>query len=364
MVAYPDRDLQESDKTYRATYYPRALNLAAAAPVSLATGQVARVDIQIIRQPGVKVSGRVLLPVGFPTGDPSLLHTTVSLSPATAGLSGSGGAFNSLNQERFELVDVMPGTYALQATTSKFDAKSGPQSTNYVLAARQTIEVGPSDVEGIVIQLQPLREVRGNVRFEERCEATTVVVNFDGPSRLAATSTQARGNEDGTFVLTDLLPGRYILHTQLERKLKDPPHLVSAQLGSRDVLKEGFEVAGPISDPLLITMGCMASAQSRYGAVEGTILDDARLPIAKAAALFLAKNSSASYVSRTDKEGKFTVKMPPGNYSIFACPEDPPDGNWRNPDFLKSCYPAPEVLTVSQGTSSRVEMSLPAGGQK
>ncbi len=358
VVAYPDTDLRDSDKSYRATYYPHALNLASAAPVNLATGQVARADIQIIRQAGVKVSGRIQLPAGFPTGDAALFHH-VLLSPAMAGLRGSGGSFGSLGQERFEMSDVMPGTYVLQATTSKY-----PQSAKPVLAARQTIEVGPWDMEGIVVQLQPLREIQGRVKFQERCEATTVVVNLDGPSRLATTSIEAKGNEDETFVLTDLVPGRYILRTQLERRLKDPPYLVSAFLGGRDVLKEGFEVSGPISDPLLITMGCIASAQSRYGAVEGTILDDARISVARAAALFLEKNSSASYLFRTDKAGKFTVKIPPGNYSIFTCPEDPPDGNWRNPDFLKSCHAEPEVLTVSQGTVSRIEMSLPAVRQK
>lgn len=119
--AQPSRDFQDSDKTYRNTYYPHSLGLASATPVNLAAGQEAHINIQIIRQPGVRVSGRTIRPAGHEIGQAPHVYTHVLLSSQYGDSNDSGSIYAEVREERFELKDVMPGKYVLEALTRASD---------------------------------------------------------------------------------------------------------------------------------------------------------------------------------------------------------------------------------------------------
>lgn len=102
----------------RPTYFPSAISLESAKPLELAAGQLARADIQIARQAGVRVAGKLIKPAGavdsvvdIPGSGPrSFLYTNVSLVPAGSALMNANGPFTN-GQEDFVFQDVIPGKY-------------------------------------------------------------------------------------------------------------------------------------------------------------------------------------------------------------------------------------------------------------
>jgi len=370
--AQPSRDFQDSDKTCRNTYYPRSLDLASATPVNLAAGQEAHINIQIISQPGVRVRGRAIRPNGHEIGQARYEYTYVRLSPHYGDSSNTGSVSATIREEGFELTDVMPGKYVLEALTSARDDPGDPRTQKEVLAAWQMIEVGPSDMDGIVIQLQPLREIRGRVKFEENCEPVPVTVRVFGSSRTTRSQIDAKRNADGSFLLSGLVPGRYNLTIQPERRTTDFFIASSALLGSADVLKDGFEVSGEIKDALLITMSCGAAKKAKMpgGVVEGSVLNAARQPVSDVTVLLVssAEGRASSTLlcdcACSDAAGRFFIKAPPGTYRILACTDSPVDGRWNNPEFLKSCHTEPGLIAVSEGSRAKVDITLPASQQK
>lgn len=254
---------QDSDTTERATYYAHSLDLASATPVNLAAGEEAHINIQMIRQSGVRVSGRTIKPAGHEIGPALYVYTQVVLWSQYGDSGDSGNNYAMVNNEdRFELKDVLPGKYVLEAVTRAIESEN-PHAEREVLAARQLTEVGPSDLDGVVIPLQPLREIRGRVRFEENCQPVPMIVRASGSSRAIRSQIDAKQNADGTFILSGLVPGRYNLNVQPERRASSAFVGSSALLGSVDVFKAGFEVSGEIKDSLLITVSCGAANKAR-----------------------------------------------------------------------------------------------------
>jgi hypothetical protein len=253
----------DSDKTERNTYYPHSLDLASAAPVELAAGEEAHINIQMIRQSGVRISGRTSKPAGREIGPARYVYTQVDLY-SQYGDSGDFEHNHAMvnNDERFELKDVLPGMYVLEAVTRAIKSENPHAEEEVLAAAREVIEVGPSDLDGIVIPLQPLREIRGRIRFEENCQPVPLIVRALSFSRSIRRQIDAKQNADGTFILSGLVPGPYSLNIQPERMASSDFVVSSARLGSVDVFREGFDVSGEIKDSLLITVSCGAAKKA------------------------------------------------------------------------------------------------------
>ena len=69
------------DSSNRVTYYPGVLDLASARPVEIAAGRQVRADIQIVRQPGVRVGGRFLNLATPADSSGRFAYTNVTLVP-------------------------------------------------------------------------------------------------------------------------------------------------------------------------------------------------------------------------------------------------------------------------------------------
>ena len=103
-------------RSWRFTYYPRSMDLASAKPIQLASGQQVRADIQVIKQAGVKVGGRVSVPSYEPP--PGMQVSTYVHLVSSAALLGRPSAHTGVNQDRFEATDLMPGKYTVVALTT------------------------------------------------------------------------------------------------------------------------------------------------------------------------------------------------------------------------------------------------------
>lgn len=231
-----------SDARERSTFYPHALKPSEAKPVELAEGKELRVDVQIVREGGVKVSGRVLGLTAAPGSFSSVLLR--GLSPGTSTLSAD------VEGDRFTAAGVLPGRYVVGA--GEYAAGEGTMQ-DLLAAARRTVDVGTEDLDGIDLTLAPAPDVEGTVVFENGCAPAQVWIELTGdfggfPPRSLAT------NASGHFVLPRVFPGRYKAYIGVEGALHNAAK--SIKLGDAEVLADGFDVTAETKGPLRIVMGC------------------------------------------------------------------------------------------------------------
>ena len=231
-----------SDARQRATFYAHALKPSESKPVAVAEGKELRVDLQIVSQGGVKVSGRI-----FGLAAASGQYVSVFVLPLSSGASTASSW--TIGGDRFQATDLLPGKYLFQAGQY---AAGDSFRQNPLAAARRTVEVGTEDVDGIDLTLAPTPEVQGTVVFESGCAAAPVSIQLQGDSLSALRNLHV--DADGRFVLQHLGPGKYKAYVRPESPSN--ARATSAKLGDVEVLADGFEATAETKGPLRITMSC------------------------------------------------------------------------------------------------------------
>jgi hypothetical protein len=230
------------DARQHATFYPHALKPSETKPVAVAEGKELRVDLQIVSQGGVKVSGRILgLAAAAQPGALASVHVS-ALSP------GASNGFATLIGDRFAAADLLPGKYVVEAGQY---AAGDFTNQNPLAAARKTVDVGTEDVDGIDLTLAPTPDVEGRVVFESGCAAVPVGIQLQEDFHLPRS---LHVDADGRFVLQHLFPGKYKAYVRPESR--SSAFATSARLGDVEVLADGFEVTAETKGPLRITMSC------------------------------------------------------------------------------------------------------------
>jgi hypothetical protein len=246
------------ESSFRGTYYPAATDPALAKPLKLAAGQHARADIQIVRQAGVRVAGRLVKPAGHETN--SRMYTQVVLMPEQSAVLNGNRPFAN-GQDDFELKDVTPGRYILMAQTS--DARDNPfDPPKAVFGYMRPIEVGDKNMNELDLMLEPLRDLPGVVTFSNGCTPTPLRIQVQG-STFGPGQVETTPGTDGKFVLTGLTAGK---HTVFVGSPSSPGLRVpvsSVKLGNRDVMKDGFEVPYAGNEMLRIAIDCAAPGRVR-----------------------------------------------------------------------------------------------------
>ena len=159
----------EQDSTYPTVYYPGVLDVSQTAPIVLRAGEErSSVDFSLMRVRAVRVKGKVVTGAGVaaPAG------TTVNLMPKDAkSFTGMFHRFNSVDRRTgtFEMKGVQPGSYVLTAMTRRGRER---------LYARQDIEVGGTNVEGVVLVLGPGIKLSGSVELEGEAPAGVALENM------------------------------------------------------------------------------------------------------------------------------------------------------------------------------------------
>jgi hypothetical protein len=235
---------------YRLTYYPAALDIASAQPLEIEAGQTLRADIQLLKQSGVSVSGQLL---GLP--EEKSLRTYITLIPVKADSINPDRPYTS-GEKNFELNDVLPGRYTLYAQTQ--DPQSDPLNANRksLFGLVKDVEIGPQDMAGFDLTLQPTKALTGTVEFADGCPAAPADVRLEGPSPLTGIEQSTPVAADGAFVLPNIHAGRYQVVVSRVEARSDVFPVASATKGTRDVLKDGLESPWPDDDSLKIKVSC------------------------------------------------------------------------------------------------------------
>jgi hypothetical protein len=231
-----------TDVRERSTFYPHAQKPSETKPVELAEGKELRADVQLIRQEGVKVSGRIFGLSSTPTDSVTVVVQSLPFAPLLVPVTVTG--------DRFTAADLLPGKYIVGAGQY---AAPVTVSGNLLAAARRTIDVGKDDIDGVDLTLAPAPNVEGRLVFESGCATTPVWIqlmsdlNSSPPRNLPV-------DAEGRFVLQHLFPGKYKALVGIEGTPNGSAR--SIKLGDAEVLTDGFEVTAETKVPLHITMGC------------------------------------------------------------------------------------------------------------
>jgi hypothetical protein len=212
-------------------------------------GQQVRADIQVISQPGIHVSGRVVIPPHDPTVAGMQIFTHVHLHPNGGGLFTRASGNTTVTADRFEMADLLPGKYTLMAETEQMSADGTGRNRKSLFGMQREVEIGERDIADLDVELQPLTDVTGKVTFDEGCAAGPVPVHLSGGGMMGIQQYSAVSGADGTFAFGTFHPSPLSLSV-------GAPGTSTVFLGDREITKTGFEYPAPAPEPLRIVVHC------------------------------------------------------------------------------------------------------------
>ena len=313
---------QTSDQTYLPTLHPSTPEASQASVVEVAPGaESSGIDVDLRQAHAVAVRGRVMVEGSAkPTR-----NVFVSLNPRVAQGSFSFQNYGAMVQGAsgdFEIRGVPPGSYNIIAFWN---------DGNRQLGARVPVDVGSSNVDGVIVLLASPIPLAGRFRVEggDQFDFTRLGLVLQSIDPTTG-SPNAEIKPDGTFQIQNVYDGSYRV-----RVLGYPEgyYLKSVREGGSEVLESGLTIihSQPPSH-LEITLS------PDGGRVEGTVLHEQR-PVSGAWVVLApdAVGPDREDMSRgrvTDSFGRFSLLgLPPGDFKLFAW--EPVQGtDYSDPDFL------------------------------
>jgi hypothetical protein len=240
----------------------------------------------------------------------------------------------------FEFGGVPPGAYTLVGRTAE-------------LKAGMLLDVPNADILNARITLAPGFKIPVRVRIEGHAEGPDpelerlyFVARLD-PAISGLEIDKYSPFEDGRFTL-DLIAGNYWI------EISEPTdaYITSVKLGDQDVLNQGLRVAASSEIPLQIVVGKTAGGVTGRAAGK-----DATVVLVPDA---VRRNQLRLYQSaKVTSSGEFQfVKVPPGDYKLFAWREEN-GGPWREPEYLRKYEDRAIPVRVESGKKTVVEGVVP-----
>jgi carboxypeptidase family protein len=343
---------------YAPSYYPGTANPAGAQFVSLAFAQnLDGVDIAMARTRTARVAGKVIGGDGQPKnpGSLTLLSSVRAASPVSVSI---GARLNS--DGTFEFPNVAPGQYVIRADRGR--------SQPWIEGEFGTLPVvvEGADVTDLVVQTSAGSSITGRLTFDARdasklpspsaFELRPLAVDGDVAPQSVAT---ANIHEDFTFEMSGVNGPRRLQVTRAPQGWAQEEIVVRGidvsdrplPFGRRDQSLSGVEVR--ITD--------------RVSALKGALVDGDGHATAGATAIVFATDRSRWYqLSRfvgkavSDADGAFTVAgLPFGSYYVTALTRLPVGGDeWQDPAFLDTLIPRATTVTVSEGDTRAVRLTM------
>jgi hypothetical protein len=305
----------------------------AAGALSLAAGRESRVDFTLSRQPSVRIRGKV-------TGVPENAAMMLTLMPRAAARGrGPATQVNLLPDSAFEMRGVPPGAWTL--TVDYWES-------NRRLLARVPVDVGGSDLDGVIVHLEPAFSVTGTVRVESASGRNPNLPQISLNLR-AADVTQGAGavqwdkNHTG-FTINDATPGVYMLNVNVP----SPFYLKSALLGGRDLSHDAVpltQAAGPIDVVIA----------DDAGFVHGRLEDSNGEAVSGWVMLFRDGHPPLSQPAGAD--GTFKIGgLAPGDYRVFGW-NDSNQVEWADPDWMRRNAGTGVAVSVAAGQTAETKIT-------
>jgi 5-hydroxyisourate hydrolase-like protein (transthyretin family) len=360
----PSRGPNEAALSYTAAYYPGVTDVTAASAIDVPPGRVwSGIDMTLARQTLYRVTGRVIdSATGQPPASPAmwLFH----FDPAIGRPAGISGAANTgkftFDRGRFEFRGVVPGPYTLSAS-EKPNSNARTMRLGFM-----RIEVGSSDVEGVVLTIPPGTTVSGRIALEG--ETSPSLAFYEGAGFVSLTRTPdktqptmprdwealAKFADDGSFQLNGVTAGEY--RVELRPWMEPRFYIKEIRYGLTDALTRPFQVnpAQPARLEILLS--------PRVAQVSGTVFNARSEPVAGAQVVLVPNQSrdrsELFKATTTDQEGRFTIRnAAPGDYRMFAWEAIEPYF-WFDPDILKRDEPFSTPIRLSESVTAATTLRV------
>jgi hypothetical protein len=309
------------------TCYPGPVDGGMASALDLPAGHETKVDFTLSEVVPVHVRGTVS---GLPEGRGSGINLVRRVD-------NGGNASGNVRDGAFD-IRAQPGSYML--TADYFEAGKR-------LSARLPVDVGSTDIDGVVVHFEPGFTVTGNIHTISQ-SGQMVTPQFALNLRPAESFNppgQLKWDQDHTsFALTDMLPGSYKLNIS-----PPPPYYVkSATLAGEDILDSEIPIsqaAGPIEIVL----------RDDGGSIEGDVADASGQPVG-AAGILLLRGAVRVAGSTSQANGHFKFQnLPPGDYTISAW-DQANDVEYADQDWMRRNATGIAV-TVTSGQNTQIKLT-------
>jgi hypothetical protein len=337
---------ESSAQGYVPTYYPGTPDPAKAATIAVKPGdEIPSVDIQLQRLAAYKVRGRIYNTITHRTGK----DVSIMMLPRNNQVAGSIFNFEAAVLDKdgsFVLKDILPGSYTLLAYW--FD-----EGKWYV--AKQNIDVGNADVEGVTLTIAPGTTINGRVIWDGKpsLEGDELSVSPYSPEQIMDFGSAAKVSPNGAFTLKDISEDTY--HLSVNGMSKDC-YIKAIRYGMADALYDGFTAQRGTDASLEVTLS------SRGARVQGTVTDADGLPVAGVWVVLVPEEAHRGQMqmykeTTTDQYGHFELRgIPPGDYKLFSW-EEVENGAWQDPEFLKPFEEKGEEVKLQEGDQKTMNLT-------
>jgi protocatechuate 3,4-dioxygenase beta subunit len=327
---------------YATTYYPGTTEMGSAAPIEVRAMEEQRVNFTMVPTRVFKVSGRVVDASGQP-----VRQGMAMLMPRSGGFAFGPGGFSPIQNGKFEMRGVVPGSYYVMAGTRDEDSQAG----------RRDVEVGDGDVENVNINLTEGAEMRGSVKFVDFTGKQPDAMNIMLQPKRAGMffgMSSATAKPDGSFALKGVFPEDYVT---VIGNLPTDTFIKSVKVSGDETATTGFNGAKGSTMEIVIS--------GRAGKIEGTVTDADGKPFAGATVVltsdkpFRTRRTSTETTS-TDQYGHFTFRgLRPANYQVGAW-QDIDEEEYSDPDFARRQSSNLASVKLSEGESQTKDLKLAA----
>ena len=318
-------------------YYPGVSQRREAQAVQTRAGQTVTADFQLSPHPLYQIRGML-------SNVQPLRHVALRLLRDGAPLNNA--TFITAGNKSFEIENVAPGSYVVQAFT--------PEAIP-VDFGEAAVTVSDRDPAPVQIALNEAVDIRGRIELDGARRPLRFVyvvatpINSFPPLRVPPTS-RAMMIADGSFILRNLLPGTYDLSVRmLPGAYVESITAYSSGTVTEDVQQKGFTI-GPGRPPEL-----KIALHRGGGEIEGAVEGPARngsIPIVVA-----RKAAGEKFVALVNAEqGRFLASgLAPGEYDLYALPSSAPV-EYKNPEVLEALSPFATHVVVRDGQKEFVTL--------
>jgi hypothetical protein len=349
------------------SFFPGVADIRLAGTVDVQAGTDLRgMDFTLSIQQGVRVRGRI---IDSTTGKPPE-KPTIRLNYRDP---GTGWDYDFQRREKvtyesgnFEFRYVLPGMFSLSASVDVPDVAPLASGQRIQRRGYVPIEVGGSDVDGIVVILSPGEAVPGRLRIDgsvSLAEATypnsnagmrlIPVMNGGRASIGSPEPTAGRLNPDGTFRFENVSPGEYRLQVA---GLRPQFFVKAARFGSTDILDVPFQFTGREPASLEVVVS------PNVGSVDGIVTDN-RLSAVQGAQVVLIPDQARHRpelfkVARTDQNGRFVIRnVAPASYRLYAWESMEPNG-WFDLELARKYEQYSRPVRITESSQQSIDARL------
>ena len=320
-------------------YFPGVTERRSAQTLQTKAGETITANFELSSHPLYQIRG-VLSSV------PQFRH--VSLRLVQDGEPLNNPTVVTAGNKSFEIENVPPGSYVVQAFTPEAIPSDFGEAA---------VTVSDRDPAPLQIALSEAVDVRGHIEIDGAKRSTrfgyvvaTPLSSFP-PLRIPPTS-RAMMIGDGSFLLRNLLPGRYELAVRmLPGAYVESMTASSPGTGTEDVQQKGFTI-GPGHIPELKIVLHRGGGEIE-GAVEGQG-QNASVPI-----VIARREGPERFVALVSaQQGRFLASgLAPGDYDLYALPPSAPV-EYKNPGVLEALSPFAAHAAVRDGQKEFVTLRL------